>query len=101
MHAIARQDQRESFWDANRAFNVQRRTVIRYIADSAVYYAAAELNRSGLEYPIPMRSPFFGHDLTLRSLRPRMYHDLAPRADQKNPPRWGRLWGGSKHQGRD
>jgi hypothetical protein len=68
MQTIARQDQREFFRDANRACNVQRRTVVRYVANGAVYGAATELNRSSLEYPISMSSPFLDLDLTLRSL---------------------------------
>lgn len=69
MQAIAREDQRELFRDAHRAFNVQRGTGNGDVADGAVYDAATELNCSGLEHSVPIRSPLFDHDLTLRSSR--------------------------------
>jgi hypothetical protein len=41
-----------------------------------VYGAATELNRFGLEHPIPISGSLFDQDLTLRSLHGRMYNDL-------------------------
>jgi hypothetical protein len=48
--------------------------------------ALPELNRSGLEYPVPISGPFFDHDLPLRSLKRGCVHfQLGRPAKQRSP----------------
>jgi hypothetical protein len=62
MQAIGGQNQRESVRDADGAGHVKRRSGVRQIANDAVDCAAAELDRSGLQYAMSRRGPGFAHD---------------------------------------
>jgi hypothetical protein len=61
MLPVGGQHQGEVIGNTDRAVDVQRGADVRYLANGAVTGAAAELDRSGLQYTVPRRSPLFIH----------------------------------------
>ena len=54
--------QREAVRDKQRSNDFQRRSGLRNVPNSAVNWAAAELNRSGLQYALTRCDPLFLHE---------------------------------------
>jgi hypothetical protein len=54
-------DQFESVWDGERAYNFERGAFRREATDGAVNRTAAKHNRPSLQYPPRWRNSFFAH----------------------------------------